>query len=229
MKLRHLFEALEKKVTFCFGRMNPPTAGHEQVFKTMSNVGGEYLIFLSQTQDKKQNPLSYEEKIGFIKALYPQYADHIVENRELNTVLKVASYLYDQGYRQVTLVAGADRLDSFKKLLTQYNGIEGKAHGYYNFELLDFISSGDRDPDSPGIRGYSASTAREAASEGNFSGFRRVVTVGDISKKEIAKEMFDAVRKGMEVADKPKSKKEIDIGSEINRIQRQFDQLSNMK
>ena len=54
MKIKDLVEAETggKHVTFCFGRMNPPTIGHEQVFKTMADVGGDYKIFVSQTQDK---------------------------------------------------------------------------------------------------------------------------------------------------------------------------------
>lgn len=220
MRLHELFEQEGKHVTFCFGRMNPPTLGHEQVFNTMANVGGEYLIFLSQTQDKKENPLGYEDKINFIEKLFPQHAGHIVKNKELNTVVKVASYLYEQGYKHATFVAGSDRLDTFKKLLSDYNGVEGKKHGYYKFEVLDFVSSGERDPDSPGIRGYSASTAREVAAEDNFKGFRKIVGGGEVSK-----DMFDAVRKGLGIKDESKSKKEYDIPSEIDRLQKQFDQL----
>lgn len=192
MLLSELFEQEEKHITFCFGRMNPPTIGHEQVFKTMASVGGEYLIFVSQTQDKKENPLGYEEKINFIKEIHPQYADRVVSNKELNTVVKVASWLYDQGYRNATFVAGSDRIDSFKKLLKDYNGVEGKSHGFYKFEVLDFISSGDRDPDSPGVAGISASKARAAAVDGNFEEFKKATGAGDV-----AKEMYVAVRKGL--------------------------------
>lgn len=192
MRLRQLFEEPEKHVSFCFGRMNPPTIGHAEVFKTLASIGGDYFIFVSQSQDKKENPLSYSDKINFIKSIHPQYADAIVENTALNTVVKVASYLYDQGYKHATFVAGSDRLDQFKNLLTQYNGVEGKAHGYYKFELLDFKSSGDRDPDSPGVSGVSASKARSAAANNDFEGFQEATGAG-----EVAKQMFDAVRKGM--------------------------------
>ena len=41
MLLRELFEADGKHVTFCFGRMNPPTIGHAEVFKTMAAQGGD--------------------------------------------------------------------------------------------------------------------------------------------------------------------------------------------
>lgn len=192
MLLHQLFEAESKHITFCFGRMNPPTIGHAQVFKTMAAQGGDFQIFVSQSQDKKENPLSYEQKIEFIKKIHPQYASHVVENRELNTVVKVASYLYEQGYRNATFVAGSDRLDSFKKLLTQYNGVEGKAHGYYKFEVLDFVSAGERDPDSEGVSGVSASKARAAAANNNFDAFKAATGAG-----EVAKEMFSAVMQGM--------------------------------
>ena len=172
--------------------MNPPTIGHEQVFKTMAAQGGDYKIFVSQTQDRKENPLSYSEKLQFIKAIHPKYAGNIVEDTNLNTIGKVASYLYDQGYRAATFVAGSDRLDSFKKLLEQYNGVEGKAHGYYKFEVLDFVSAGERDPDSPGVSGVSASKARAAAASNNLEEFKEATGAG-----EYAEQMFNAVRKGM--------------------------------
>ena len=196
MRLRQLFEEPEKHAAFCFGRMNPPTIGHAEVFKTLASVGGDYFIFVSQSQDRKENPLGYDEKINFIKAIHPQYADNIVENTALNTVVKVASYLYEQGYKHVTFVAGSDRLDQFKKLLTDYNGVEGKAHGFYDFESIDFKSSGERDPDSPGVSGVSASKARAAAANNDFEGFQEATGAG-----EQAKAMFDAVRKGMNITE----------------------------
>lgn len=192
MRLRQLFEEPEKHVAFCFGRMNPPTIGHAEVFKTLSGIDGDYFIFVTQTQDRKENPLSYDEKINFIKSIHPQYAAHVVDNPELNTVVKVASYLYNQGYKHATFVAGSDRLPQFQKLLTQYNGVEGKAHGFYDFELLDFKSSGERDPDSPGVSGVSASKARAAAANNDMKGFQEATGAG-----EVAKQMFNAVRQGM--------------------------------
>jgi DNA-binding LacI/PurR family transcriptional regulator len=172
--------------------MNPPTIGHEQVFKTMARQGGDFKIFVSQSQDKKENPLDYATKIKFIKAIHSQYAENVVDNNSLNTIGKVASYLYDLGYRNATFVAGSDRLDSFKKLLSQYNGVEGKAHGYYKFDMLDFVSAGERDPDSEGVSGVSASKARAAAANNNLEEFRAATGAGEIAGK-----MFAAVRQGM--------------------------------
>ena len=151
MRLRELFEAEEKHIAFCFGRMNPPTIGHEQLLDTCKSVGGDYRIFVSQTQDKKKNPLDYATKIKFIKEMFPEYAGDVVDNAGLNTIGKVASYLHEQGYNSATFVAGSDRLEDMKNLLTQYNGVEGKAHGFYDFEVLDFVSSGEREDGAEGV------------------------------------------------------------------------------
>jgi pterin-4a-carbinolamine dehydratase len=194
MKLNELFEAGSKHVAFCFGRMNPPTLGHKQLLDTVAKVGGDYKIFLSQTQDKKKNPLDYATKIKFVKAMFPEHAAHIVDDASLNTIVKVASHLYDQGYTDVTFVAGSDRLEDMKKLLDAYNGVEGKSHGYYKFGVLDYKSSGDREDGAEGVAGISASNARAAAANNDLEAFKESTGAGDL-----AKSLFDAVRKGMNI------------------------------
>lgn len=197
--LKHITEAQEDKhVTFCFGRMNPPTIGHAQVFKTMAEQGGDYKIFLSKSQDKKENPLPYNEKIEFVKKIHPEYADHIVEDSSVNTALVAASYLYNLGYTSATFVAGSDRIGQFQKLLAQYNGVEGKAHGYYKFDSLDFVSSGDREDGAEGVAGISASGARAAAAASNLEEFANATGAGEYSE-----ELYAAVRKGLGIVDNP--------------------------
>lgn len=196
MLLNELFEGETKHVTFCFGRMNPPTIGHKQVLDTMKSQGGDMKIFVSQSQDAKKNPLDYSTKVKFIKAMFPEYAGDVVENAGLNTIVKVASYLFDEGYNAATFVAGSDRLEDMKKLLTQYNGVEGKAHGFYKFDVLDFVSSGEREDGAEGVAGVSASGARLAAANGDFKGFQEATGAG-----KLAKPLFDAVRKGMNISE----------------------------
>ena len=79
MRIRELFENSTKHVAFCFGRLNPPTIGHKQLLDTVSKVGGNYKIFVSQSQDPKKNPLDYTTKINFIKAMFPEHAANVVE------------------------------------------------------------------------------------------------------------------------------------------------------
>jgi len=207
MKLIELFEAENTHITFCFGRMNPPTIGHKQLLDTVAGVGGKFSIFVSQTQDKKKNPLDYQTKIKFMKAMFPQYAKNIVDDANLNTIGKVASYLYDMGYRNATFVAGSDRLEDMKNLLTTYNGVEGKAHGFYKFDLLDFKSSGDREDGAEGVAGVSASNARAAAANGDFKAFQESTGAG-----QHAEALYKAVRDGMGIKDQPAQEDAAGVG-----------------
>lgn len=194
MRIKDLFEAeqgTDKHVTFCFGRLNPPTIGHKQLFDTMRKQGGDIRIFLSKSHDPKKNPLSYEDKVDFVKKILPMYASDVVEDPSLRTAWQVASYLYDQGYNHATFVGGDERRKMYEQL-KDFNGVEGKAHGYYKFETFDFVSSGEREEGAEGLAGVSATVARKAAAEGNLKEFAKATGAG-----EFAEELYAAVRKGM--------------------------------
>ncbi len=193
MFLIDLFEDANH-ITFCFGRMNPPTVGHKAVFDTMAQQGGDMQIFVSQTQDPKKNPLSYKQKIDFIRKIHSKYAKNVVENSALNTPWKVAAYLYNQGYRSATFVGGDDRQEMYEDL-KKYNGVKG-AHGFYKFEPFDFVSSGAREDGSAGLAGISATAARKDAASGDLSSFTKHTGAG-----QYAKEMFAAVRQGMGIVE----------------------------
>lgn len=194
MKLRQLFEEKSDSIAFCFGRMNPPTIGHGQVFETLAKANKNYRIYVSPAQTpKKDNPLDFATKVKFIKAMFPQHAGKVSDDATLNTIMKIAVTLYNEGYRKITVVAGSDRLESFNKLLNDYNGVES-SHGMYKFDSIDLVSSGDRDPDAEGLEGVSASAAREAAREGNLEKFAQVTGAGKLSE-----ELYKAVRAGLKI------------------------------
>lgn len=200
MKIRELFEAQDRHVTFCFGRFNPPTLGHKKVFDAMADQGGEMKIFTSVSQDGKKNPLDYDTKIDFIRKIHPNYADQIEDNKNLNTIDKVCEYLNDQGYNHITFVAGSDRLDSMRNLIKDYNGkTEGKkgpvAHPF-KFETMEFVSSGEREDGAEGVEGISGTQAREDAANNDLKSFVKHTGAG-----EHADELFLAVRKGMGLQD----------------------------
>ena len=213
MRLAELFEQSTKHVTFIFGRLNPPTLGHKQLLDTAASEGGDYKIFVSQSQDAKKNPLDYSTKISFIKKMFPEHAKNVVEDPSLNTVVKVASYLYDQGYNSVTFVAGSDRLEDMKKLLETYNGVEGKSHGYYKFEVLDFKSSGEREDGAEGVAGISASGARAAAANNDFEAFKEATGAG-----ELAKSLYAAVRKGMGISESYNLDESVSVDAAVRSI-----------
>ena len=200
-------EKPRKPVAFCFGRMNPPTIGHARLLNTTAraSAGGDYYIFLSHTQDSKKNPLDYNTKVDFVKAMYPQHADH-VSYGSLRTIMEIMEFLYHNNYTDVTYVCGNDRLPAFKELLNKYNGVEG-GKTYYKFNSIDIVSSGPRDPDDEGVAGASASAARAAAEAGDKEEFKKITGAG-----RYAPQLYKAVRKGLLVEDAsgyiPKNKRE---------------------
>ena len=200
-----------KPVAFCYGRVNPPTIGHARLFNTTAraSMGGDYWIFLSHTQDPEKNPLDYNTKVDFVKAMFPQHADHVSVGTGLRTIMQVMEFLYHHGYTDITYVCGNDRLPAFRELLNKYNGVEG-GKTYYKFNTIDVVSSGPRDPDDDDVvAGASATNARKAAKKEDFEKFKEITGAGRYTKQ-----LYRAVREGMNIFNEdasgyiPKNKKE---------------------
>jgi len=121
----------EKSIYFTFGRMNPPTIGHGKLLDALASKAGRspYRVYVSQSQDKKKNPLQYKDKIKHARKMFPKHARSIVSNKKVKTIIDVLATLYDEGYRNVSVVVGADRLSEFDILLNKYNGKKGR-HGF---------------------------------------------------------------------------------------------------
>jgi len=186
-------EAVNKSFAFTFGRFNPPTIGHEKLIRTVASQGMDYKIFLSRSQDAVKNPLSPSDKLKYMTKMFRNYASHIMVMPS-NMVLELATKIYNMSYRNITMVVGSDRVAEFKSILNRYND-EKNRHGYYNFEKINIISAGERDPDEEGVTGMSASKLRDYARQGDLKNFKRGIP-GNLSEKE-KNELFFDVRKGM--------------------------------
>ena len=183
-------------LTLAFGRFNPPTIGHEQLMNVARDAAkkdkdGQYLIFPSRTQDKKKNPLDPDTKISYMKRMYPDHADNIVNDPETKTIFDVLKMAHNDGYTNVRIIGGSDRVKEFDKLSGNYNG------QLYAFDNIEVVSSGDRDPDAKGMEGMSASRMRLAAAESDFKTFREGLPPN--IKRSEAKELFDVLRGAMQV------------------------------
>jgi hypothetical protein len=186
----------EKTVFFSFGRMNPPTIGHEKLLDKLASTAGKnpYRLYLSQSSDNKKNPLEYKDKIKFVRKMFPRHARNILMNNNIKTAIDVAVSLYDEGFRRLVMVVGSDRVREFDALLNTYNGKKAR-HGFYNFMDIKVVSAGERDPDAEGVEGMSASKMRAAASENDFTTFAQGLPKA-FSNAD-SKALFNAVRKGM--------------------------------
>lgn len=186
----------DKTVYFTFGRMNPPTSGHEKLMNELSKKSGSnpYRVYLSQSTDNKKNPLNYNYKIKTVRKFFPKHARSVMLDKKVKNVFDAATKLYSEGYKNINMVVGSDRINEFKKLLEKYNGVKGR-HGLYKFNKINVISAGDRDPDADGISGMSASKMRSLASKGDFTQFSQGLPKS-VSNNE-AKKVYNEVRRGM--------------------------------
>ena len=188
MLLKELFLKEDGRATavFAFGRFNPPTIGHQKLIELVQaqakKVNGKGFIFLSHSQNPKKDPLSFNQKLAYIRTLIDD-PDLEIGHSEANTVIKALQVIQAQGRTRVIMVAGSDRVMEFDKLLKQYNGKpDQKGNELYNFDFVDVISAGERDPDAEGVSGASASKAREFAQNDDFANFSKIVMGGERSK-----------------------------------------------
>jgi hypothetical protein len=156
---------------FTLGRFNPPTTGHEKLINKLSSKAGRdpMYVFPTHSQDPKRNPLPHSLKIAYMKKMFRKYAKNIQISKARN-VFEVAKILYDKGHKSITMVVGSDRVAEFSSLLKKYNGTKS-THGFYEFDNIDVVSAGARDPDSEGVEGMSASKMRAAAQDGDKDSF----------------------------------------------------------
>jgi len=182
-------------LTLAFGRFNPPHAGHQQLMDIAAAAAeqeeSDYIIVPSRSQDAKKNPLDADTKVSVMRQMFPQHSERIVNDGANRTIFDVLKKAHNDGYTNVRIVAGQDRVKEFDKLSQNYNG------QLYQFDNMEVVSSGDRDPDSDGVEGLSSSRMRLAAAEGDFKTFRAGLPEG-IPRKS-ALELFDTVRQTMKV------------------------------
>jgi len=178
-------------LTTAFGRFNPPTVGHEKLLGAARKAaaGGQVKIYPSRSQDPKKNPLDPDMKISYMKKMFPDYEEEIVNDAEMKTIFDVLKTADADGFKNVNIVVGADRQAEFENLATKYNG------ELYDFDQIRVISAGVRDSDAEGVEGMSASKLRKAVQDDDFDTFRRGTPKG--LKDADAQAVFDAVRTGM--------------------------------
>jgi hypothetical protein len=177
-------------VTVAFGKFNPPTKGHEALFKAMSQVsaGGNFYIFPSRTQDKKRNPLDPELKIQYMKEMFPDYADRIIDSDEFNTVFDALTFLNQEGYTSANVVCGEERVAELDSLTAKANG------QLYQFQSINVVSAGPKDSDS---ETGASSVARSSAAEGDYQTFKK--TMPSNVDESIIKQLFMDLRDAMNI------------------------------
>jgi nicotinic acid mononucleotide adenylyltransferase len=145
-----------KSIVFTFGRMNPPTKGHERliskVVETAKNIGGDHIVYLSQTHNNTTDPLDWDFKRRVCESTFRGV--NISNDETLKTPFMALQKLTET-YNDIKLVVGGDRVEEFRERMTKYAIQWGST-----FEV---VSAGDRLQESAGVEGISASRQQSLA------------------------------------------------------------------
>jgi phosphopantetheine adenylyltransferase len=180
-------------LTLVFGRFNPPTVGHKKLLDGAASVAGDgdIRIYPSRSNDPKKNPLEPGQKTELMKKMFPSHADNIINDDSVKTIFNALELANNDGYSNIKIVVGSDRVAEFDNLAQKYNG------DLYDFEEIETISAGERDEDAEDVSGMSASKMRKAAAENDFATFR--TGIPDNLDDKTAKQIMNTVRKAMNV------------------------------
>lgn len=211
-------EEKSKTVAVLFGRMNPPTKGHEENVEGLKKIAKEHhadhVVIASHSQDSKKNPLTSAQKVKHLKRAFPG-TNITTSSKEHPSIFHHLSNLHKQGYEHVVIAGGEDRASEYNRV-KDYNGKEGK-HGYYNFKSIRTQSTGERK------KGISGTDMRNHAKNNDFESFKKNLPSKLANHEKHAKELFDDTRKGMSLAE------QLDIIERVVTLQQRRKRALSMK
>jgi hypothetical protein len=171
-------------------RFNPPTKEHKQLFTAAERVslGGMIRIYPSRSEDSKQNPLNPDKKINYMMKMFPEISEIIVNNPDIKTIFDVLLAANEEGYSNINIVVGSDRLSEIQSLANKHNG------QMYQFDDINVIPTGtfDAEKNSTGI---SSGMLRKTAADNNYRDFKRGMP--KTIKDSDVKRLFNDLRKAM--------------------------------
>jgi len=185
---KHVDGVEPKTAVFTFGRFNPPTKGHVKLVATVERIakeiGGDPFIFVSRSHDGDKNPLTFEDKLVFMRKIFPN--TNVIENDQIKNPFNATGFLGSHlKYTDIVMVVGSDRIHEFEKRFS-------RPDKYFN--SFKVVSAGERDPDSDDIIGMSGTKARAAAVRNDLGAFRAATGWGG----ELSLELMRAVQRGLQ-------------------------------
>jgi len=185
-------EEIGSAVVLSFGRMNPPTIGHQKLVDKITSIArskkAQPHLYLSHSQDKKKNPLSYNDKLKYTQKAFGD----IVKRSNSKTIFDVLKEIQNT-FDNVTIVVGSDRVTEFTRIVNKYNNKD------FKFKSIKVVSAGERDPDADDVSGMSASKLRQLAVSGQFSEYKKGLP-RKMSNQE-SKEMYNKIRSAMGISE----------------------------
>ena len=202
---QYLVEDAAKDVVIAFGNFNPPGINHEKLIEKAAElaVGKSYRIYSSLTESAKTHPLKLDEKVKFMRKMFPRHARSIMADDDCKNLLQVCSKLYEQGFRGITVATSENNAAELRSLLSAYNGKKQVDGSFYHFkEGVSVVAVVNTDPDA-------STVLRESAVANDLELFSRGLPV---ALKE-TRELFNAVRAGLGLKESNNFRKHIKLES----------------
>ena len=183
--------AKAKSIVITFGRFNPPTTGHAEMFRQLmahaNHLKAEALVFPTVSQDPKKNPLPFDVKVDYLERMFPQL--NFNNNSAVRTPFDALLALSKMGYDDVYIIVGSDREPEFRQF-AKYITPKRKKDTDIVLQKYEIIPSSDK----RSSRTISASKLRAAAADNDFATFRKGTPT---SRLDIVKALYKDVREYM--------------------------------
>lgn len=170
------------KAVFTYGRFNPPTIGHkamiENLLKYARKKRATPVIVITHTQNKKKNPLTVDEKVKYMTKMFPTVRI-MHTTKEEPTPAFITKRLIKNGFDEIFMMVGSDRVKAFKKFMN-----------------IPVESGGMRDPNANNATGMSATKVRNAAKRGNYNFVRSAMnnSITDQDVRNIMKKIQNRIK-----------------------------------
>lgn len=164
-RMKNIREECDRAVV-AWGRMNPPTVGHQYLVETVAEIAEEQnafpMLYLSRTMDKK-NPLSLNERVELVEQAFGD----LVEVQNISEVTNTLAMLQNvsESFDKITVVTGSEHQADYMRMFLAYNGTE------FQFDEMEVVVL-QRDEKSDDLtEAVSATMLRQAAVEGCLETF----------------------------------------------------------
>ncbi|MDX8383291.1 MAG: adenylyltransferase/cytidyltransferase family protein [Ghiorsea sp.] len=107
-----------KNVELFLGRMNPIHKGHIAIIKKMKNPVVAIINGVKSSQDKKRNPLSFDERMHMLKKVAK---DVMIIEAKTGYIPAILNTLREINLEVTTVYAGDDRIASYKSQIQREN------------------------------------------------------------------------------------------------------------
>jgi FAD synthase len=161
---------MQQHLYFTFGRFQPPSSMHEELFNNLKSISNNnYTIFVSQTCDRDRNPLSWNEKVNLISSM----GYNVSFDKQYRTPANIFENAYVNGYTDVTMLVGEDRLATFESSFVKYKE-------KWNLNSVNILEFGNRSNCQ-----ISSSYIRDSIKNNNYTMYEKLVSPSINNKQDL--------------------------------------------